>query len=292
MGKIIGLDGKPGEEDINLKPAQWIMQLEMDMATDVAVVTQDMGTVPPKTMHEKKVSEDNNLTTLYNAIAQMVGHLMKNGVSYEYCIEKITNAVSKGIMPAEDAWKVKGGIWKIYLINQPDTGKISINPSTKNIIDSGINGQKDALNKDFYLLCKATHTFIQHLICATLPPEKLVQTLLDTIAIYLASGTHNSKDRPRIQMTHNSAEENMKLEPLLIEATRLLKMLLPDIYSCSKQKNGVHCVSSTDTGIQPGADDAEWKFIMEAIKEKFGSRFTEVHHKINTNHLDFTVYFK
>ena len=293
MGKIIELGGqRPEGEEIKLKTPQWIMQLEMDLSTDVTSITQDLGTVPPKNMQQKKVSEDNNLTTLFNAIAQMVGHLMKSGVSYEYCINKVTEAVGKGIMPAEDAWKIKGGFWKLYLINQPATGKISINRSTNNIIELGNNGEKDAVNKDFYLICKCTHVFIQHLICASLSVEKLLEALTDSIAVYLASGTHNSQHRPKIQMSINSAEENMKLEPLLIEATRFVKTLLPDFYACSKQQNGIHCVSSSDTGIQPDSDDAEWKFITGAITEKFGQRFIGVHHKTNTNHLDFTLNFK
>ena len=61
MGKIIGINNQAEEEDIKLKASQWILILEMDLATDVVAVTQDYGTLPPKNGHQKKVSEDNNI---------------------------------------------------------------------------------------------------------------------------------------------------------------------------------------------------------------------------------------
>lgn len=73
----------------------------------------------------------------------------------------------------------------------------------------------------------------------------------------------------------------------MADATKYMRDLLPDHYTCFNKVNGVHCVS--DDGI---ADEEQWQYTMLAIKKQFGSRFMEVYHETCANHCAFTVYIR
>ena len=289
MGKIIGINNQAEEDDIKLKASQWILILEMDLANDVVAVTQDYGTLPPKNGHQKKVSEDNNFTTLCNALAQVVGHLVTNGVPLERCLNKIQEALLNNIMPAEEAWKIKGGIWKLFLVYQPTTGLMSIRRSVSTDESILPGEEKDAVNKDFYLICKGLHTFIQHLISIQVPVEKLNQTILDVIVNYLAVGRLSGEEgRLRIQMEATRPKEEVEHEELINEAIQFLQKLLPEHYKVSAlPRVGVRCISSI------GIDSkSEWKSIEDAISKNFNKQFVKILHQLKSKNLDFTVFLK
>lgn len=289
MGKIIGLDGKnlENEEDVKLKASQWILILEMDMATDIIAVTQDYGTLPPKNYQQKKVSEDNNFTTLCNALAQITGHLITNGVPREYCFEKIKQALIENIMPAEEAWKIKGGLWKLFLVYQPTTGLMAIRRSQGTDQSILPGEEKNAVNKDFYLICKGMHTFMQHLISNQVPAEKLSQAVLDVIDTYLSVG-RLSGQRAKIEVAAVRPKEVVEFEELLNSGLEFLQKILPTHYTCTVlPETGIRCVSSE--GI---SDVKEYKSIEKALKEHFEKHFAKILHRVKSKNLDFTVFFK
>jgi len=61
-------------------------------------------------------------------------------------------------------------------------------------------------------------------------------------------------------------------------------------------------IDSSLTGSRPekircrsnfGVEDKEsWEYLMKAFRQRWGDRFIEVNHTVNTNHTDFTIYLK
>ena len=78
---------------------------------------------------------------------------------------------------------------------------------------------------------------------------------------------------------------------IMLEETKWMRNLLPDHYICKPLKNGVHCYSSTEEGIDEN-DPEHFEFIHKAIKQKYKKRFMEIFHQTCTDHLKFTVYIR
>lgn len=73
------------------------------------------------------------------------------------------------------------------------------------------------------------------------------------------------------------------------EDTEFIQSILPKHYTCEPRDGGVFCYS--EKGIDE-SDKEHWKYIMLAVKQRFGKRFKEVYHHTSTNHVEFTVYIK
>lgn len=76
-----------------------------------------------------------------------------------------------------------------------------------------------------------------------------------------------------------------------------VKRLLPSHYSVteSNKKGSIHCKSSIGIRLSLSSDkedDEMWSYIVRAIKQKFGERFSEIFHNTCFCHVDFTIYLK
>lgn len=67
-----------------------------------------------------------------------------------------------------------------------------------------------------------------------------------------------------------------------------VQSLLPSDYEVSEMLTGIiRC-----TGTKGIEEDTTWDNFFKAIKEYFGQSFREIHHWVNYNHKNFTVYYR
>jgi hypothetical protein len=91
----------------------------------------------------------------------------------------------------------------------------------------------------------------------------------------------------------------------IIRDIDFLKKILPAHYVVqeSNKRGSVHCKSKVGIRLYPyknksgnmitdQEDEEMWEYIMKAIKQHFGPRFSEVFHNTCFCHVDFTVYLK
>lgn len=93
---------------------------------------------------------------------------------------------------------------------------------------------------------------------------------------------------------------------MIQEDIQFVRSILPSHYVVqeSKRKGSVHCKSAIGLRLSPylnaasgnmvtDAEDQEhWRYVFQAIKQHFGSRFQEVDHNTCFCHVDFTIYLK